>query len=61
MLSFTAYMVSDEMQAGLESATSNLALSDIISNAMGHENSSKKDKNDLNVSTGCTFSLCNFV
>lgn len=46
-----AYMVSDEMQAGMENATSNLALSDIISNAMGHENSSKLDKNDLNVST----------
>lgn len=44
-------MVSDEMQAGMENATSNLALSDIISNAMGHENSSKLDKNDLNVST----------
>lgn len=59
-------MVSDEMQQmgggiALDSATSNLALSDIISSAMGHENgSSKKDKNDLNVSDLFSSAVCSF-
>lgn len=57
-------MVTDDGQGGLgrdlDTTTSNMALSDIISNAMAHENSSKgvKEKNDLNVSVH--WNICRF-